>query len=381
MCQILQGPSKLVKALLLNTPGLLEDLHASNPDGFGVLYPTTSGPRIIKKLPRTAEDTRKIVKKLPDDDRPLAAHWRWRTHGLIDLENCHPYQVEGGAAIHNGVLNVVDTKGNPDRSDTWHFAREFLDGSMKALVNSPKLLDLVGEFIGGNRLVLMDDAGTMVLVNAYQGYVAQGVWIANEYAMDRSLVDLSYVKKAPSYGSWSGSRSYADDFDYEDEVGRFGHMDSGSYTGSGGEEYNQKATAEMWVEVIVEGDTDGAFSLLDGPNAAYNLRVLLTGLPVPRIDTESMGGMSDPYLKAAEYLVSGDIVALAAMCRDLREEVVAEVICYFSMWDGSSEEGSSEEGSSEGWPDDRDEGEDDLAEAHQGLLIKWEGHAEAHYAG
>lgn len=204
MCQIIQGPSAQIKQVLLNTEGLLEQLHKNNPDGWGALYHTTSGPKAIKKLPRSAADTRKLIEKLPSDDRSVALHWRWKTSGLVDQENAHPHFVDGGWLIHNGVLDI-DMSANPDRCDTHHFARAYLDGSMPLLVQSPKMIALLGEFIGNNRFVLMDDAGTMAIVNAHQGYTAQGLWFANDYSMSRSLVDPTYKKK-PVYSGFTSSQ-------------------------------------------------------------------------------------------------------------------------------------------------------------------------------
>jgi len=180
--------------VLLSTAGLLEALFERNGDGWGAMYHTTKGVKAIKKLPLTVEDTRKYIIKLPDDSRPVALHWRMKTSGKIDTENAHPHAVKGGWLIHNGVLDI-DMDSAPHMCDTYHFARQYLDGAVSSVIASPKLQSLVGDFIGNNRFVLMADDGRMCIINKDQGYEAQGLWFANDYSMPRKLVDPSYAPK------------------------------------------------------------------------------------------------------------------------------------------------------------------------------------------
>jgi hypothetical protein len=207
MCQIISGSSAQLKLVLLSTEGLLEELHKNNPDGWGAMYHTTKGVKAIKKLPATAEDTRKYIQKLPDDDRQVALHWRWRTSGNVDQHNAHPHQVVGGWLIHNGVLDV-DTDTKPEMCDTYHFARQYLDGVVPAVVGSNGLQTLIGEFIGNNRFVLMTDDGAMCIINKHQGYTAQDLWFANTYSMSRHRVDPTCPKPVVRPYQYNGFKSY-----------------------------------------------------------------------------------------------------------------------------------------------------------------------------
>lgn len=208
MCQIFAGPSAKVRSTLLNTATLLEALFDSNSDGWGAMYHTTSGIKAIKRLPRSVEDTRKYVEALPNDDRPVAVHWRMRTSGKIDTHNAHPHEAEGGYVIHNGVLRDVDMRSNPDLCDTIHFCRQYLDGNIDAIVRSERLQRMVGEFIGNNRFVILSADGQMCIVNKDQGYEVNGVWVANTYASPPELL-------IPEYRSYKGTYfgSYSDDRD------------------------------------------------------------------------------------------------------------------------------------------------------------------------
>lgn len=205
MCQIFAGPSANVRATLLNTPDLLDALFDNNPDGWGAMYHTVSGVKTVKKLPRTAEDTRKYVQALPNDGRPVAVHWRMRTSGDIDTLNAHPHRADGGFVIHNGVLRDVDMSSDPSKCDTIHFCRQYLDGSVEAIVRSEKLQRLLGEFIENNRFVLLSDSGQMCIVNKHQGYEVNGVWVANTYASPPELLIPSYGYHPRGFGAWRSS--------------------------------------------------------------------------------------------------------------------------------------------------------------------------------
>jgi predicted glutamine amidotransferase len=61
------------------------------------------------------------------DDREIAIHFRWTTHGKTDMLNCHPYDVIPGfiAMMHNGVLHTGNA-ADKNKSDTWHFIQGLL---------------------------------------------------------------------------------------------------------------------------------------------------------------------------------------------------------------------------------------------------------------
>jgi len=197
--------------VLLTTEGLLEELFLNNPDGWGAMYHTSKGVKALKLLPASVEDTRKYVQNLPNDNRLVALHWRWRTSGLVDQANAHPHKVQGGWLIHNGVLSI-STDTAPEMCDTHHYIRAYLDGSVAAIIKSKGLQQLIGEHIGNNRFVLLSDSGEMCIINEHQGYRAQGLWFANTYSMSRGLVDASYTKPV----QYAGFKSYPKASWYDD---------------------------------------------------------------------------------------------------------------------------------------------------------------------
>ena len=224
MCLIITGQSNKIRATLTNTHGLLGDIFASNPDGIGIMYATTKGLKIVKTLPKNYADAFALISKLPDDDRELAIHFRWTTHGNTDLNNCHPYDVVNGyvAMMHNGILHTGN-KADTTKSDTWHFIKDYLAEAVHehpALVHNAGYLTMIAEFIGDNRFVFMDGDGRMSHVNYDQGVEHDGMWFSNTYAWSPSRLIPNYFKSTKkAYKSYVYADAYYNSmYDEEDEL-------------------------------------------------------------------------------------------------------------------------------------------------------------------
>jgi hypothetical protein len=183
----------------------LADFYDYNSDGVGVMY-ATGGQLVIEKvLPKNAQQFIAFYRE-HIEGRACAYHLRMRTHGAIDLDNCHPYEVlnqrEHGLDLwlmHNGVLstgNAADTS----KSDTWHYIRDYL---RPMLTSNPdyaftqSFSDIVGTHIGAsNKLVLMDNLGRLAVVNRSSGVYWGGLWLSNTYAWSAS----KSVSKTPIKG-------------------------------------------------------------------------------------------------------------------------------------------------------------------------------------
>jgi hypothetical protein len=223
MCLIITGKSNKIRATLNNTKGLLDDIYTSNPDGIGIMYATSKGLKVIKTLPKSIAEASAFINRLPDDDRELAIHFRWTTHGNTDMENCHPYDVVTGyvAMMHNGVLHTGN-KADTTKSDTWHFIKDYLSEAVHdcpSLVHNNGFLTMVADLIGDNRFVFMDGDGRMSHVNYDQGVEHDGMWFSNTYAWVPSKLIPNYYKSSKKayktyYPSMYGDYGF-DDYDYE----------------------------------------------------------------------------------------------------------------------------------------------------------------------
>jgi hypothetical protein len=229
MCLIITGKSNKIRATLNNTKGLLDDIYTSNPDGIGIMYSTTKGLKVIKTLPKSLAEANAFINRLPDDDRELAIHFRWTTHGNTDMDNCHPYDVITGyvAMMHNGILHTGN-KADTTKSDTWHFIKDYLSEAVHecpSLVHNQGFLTMVADFIGDNRFVFMDGEGRMSHVNYDQGVEHDGMWFSNTYAWVPSKLIPNYYKSTKkSYKSYYPSMYNDYGLDYDDyEIASWNH--------------------------------------------------------------------------------------------------------------------------------------------------------------
>lgn len=183
----------------------LEDFYQSNEDGVGVMF-AHHGELIVKKLlPNSAQDLIQFYRE-NIQGRDCAFHLRMRTHGDIDLLNCHPYEVLNRAEhgidlwlMHNGVL-ATGNQADPRYSDTWHYINDFLKPILVAnpdFAFHPSFADLVGKHIGSsNKFVLMDNEGRQAVINQDSGVYWGGLWLSNTYAWNAP----DKVRKTPVIG-------------------------------------------------------------------------------------------------------------------------------------------------------------------------------------
>lgn len=229
----------------------LEDFYSSNSDGVGVMRVVDGELLIEKILPKNAQEFVDFYLN-HIDGHDCAFHLRMKTHGNIDMENCHPYEVfnksEHGVdmwLMHNGVLSTGN-QADVTKSDTWHYIRDYLRPMLANNIDfafTDAFADIIGEHIGAsNKFVIMDSRGRMQVVNHTSGVYWGGRWLSNTYAWSSPLnVSKTYVddlgkayeeietepkpkwtSQAGNYKSWSSGYSgyskwsrYGDD-EYDD---------------------------------------------------------------------------------------------------------------------------------------------------------------------
>jgi predicted glutamine amidotransferase len=189
----------------------LKDFYSYNADGVGVMFSDSDTLVIEKILPKNEKAFIKFYRK-HIQGRDCAFHLRMRTHGNIDLENCHPYMVLNMAEhgmdlwlMHNGILTTGNS-ADPSKSDTWHYIKDYL---RPMLVDNPEFAfhpsfaEIVGKHIGeSNKFVLMDNLGRQVIINEQAGVYWGGLWLSNEYAWsatynssDKPIDDLKLAQE------------------------------------------------------------------------------------------------------------------------------------------------------------------------------------------
>jgi hypothetical protein len=173
----------------------LIDFHASNSYVAGGMYSNNGALVIQKILPKSAQDFIEFYHS-SIKGKNCAFHLRMKTHGDIDLENCHPYEVLNQSdhgidlwLMHNGILSTGN-KANEKLSDTWHYINDYLKPMLAGnpdFAFHPAFKALIEDHIGGsNKFVLMDNEGRQVVINQSAGVYWAGVWLSNTYAWSAS---------------------------------------------------------------------------------------------------------------------------------------------------------------------------------------------------
>jgi predicted glutamine amidotransferase len=365
MCLIITGQSNKIRSTLLNTHGMLADIFSSNPDGIGIMYGSAKGLRVVKTLPKNLPDAQAFIRKLPTDDRDLAIHFRWTTHGHTDLSNCHPYDVTPGyiAMMHNGVLHTGNAKDTA-RSDTYHFIQDYLRDAVHeapSLVHNEGFLTMVAEFIGDNRFVFMDGEGRMSHVNYDQGIEHDGLWFSNTYAWSPTKLIPNYYssgKYTKRYASaYNKSYNAYLDGDYDDEMYGYRGHGSGLNTAL---THTPKAHEAGYNESDYDWDDEsGAVDSVAVTNAltvtnmstmlfeadVESIEYLLEEVPMTTINFIMGQFTATPTRFTSEHdltsyegdiyraLIDGDVAAMHDFLRDGRSAgIVAEVMCYYLEW-------------------------------------------------
>lgn len=197
----------------------LIDFYNRNRDGIGVMWAEDGYLQYNKILPANA---RQAVDFYNENARgkACAIHYRMRTHGDIDHENCHPYEVFGFEEasdmpmllMHNGVLHTGN-HADTSKSDTWHYIRTYLHKLIAhdpSLAFTPEFRDVIGRHIGSNRFVLMNHLGETSIVNESQGVRFRGAWMSNEYAWNAHKY-MPRIQTQARYNNWTsyGGEGYS----------------------------------------------------------------------------------------------------------------------------------------------------------------------------
>lgn len=342
MCLLISGKSNEIRATLLNTEGLLYDIYSSNSDGVGAMYVTSKRKlRTPKVLPRTLGECMAFIRQLPDDDRNLALHFRMKTHGHIDLTNCHPYDVIPGqiALMHNGILSQGN-KADPSKSDTWHYIKDVV---RPMLAEAPKMflnrawLNLIEEDIStSNRFAIMDSEGDLVILNKETGIEHAGLWFSNTYAWSPELLIPGYKKTYKFPKHWS---------QWDDDTYYGGRWHGGNVVALGSnpvgaadeedDELPDEAFSDLVWEVMASNDTAELADLL----VDYPLRTLTAVMDECYFSPSTAGyEPNKTEQELLDMLVKGDPVPLAWKIDRSGTatigKVVAEMMCWYGDWYG-----------------------------------------------
>lgn len=183
-----------------------KNMISRNSDGLGIMW--REGGRVkVDKVLGSPKEKFKLFQK--HRNKPyFAMHARLKTHGLINLDNCHPYEIlniDKGDSVdlylmHNGVLSdVPDTKNN--MSDTWHFVEYVIKPIAKAnldlLWNSAEFQTWLSKKLAGSKLLLMrsdtvEGQAPVLIFNEHAGTTESGCWLSNTYSTKTYHTNYNY---------------------------------------------------------------------------------------------------------------------------------------------------------------------------------------------
>jgi len=181
------------------TEEILQNCWDKNPDGAGFMYSEDNKLHVVKGLMTYNEF---LDAYSPHSDKNAALHFRIATHGGVNPENTHPFQINDNLAmVHNGIISAVKIH-DQGRSDTWHFTELYLK-KFHAMWKEPEFQDLVESYIGHSKLILMDNTGEVKIYKQNLGKWDSDCWFSNS-----SYETPKYVAPKSYYNSYKDTTWY-----------------------------------------------------------------------------------------------------------------------------------------------------------------------------
>lgn len=200
----------------------LERCYNSNPDGAGYMF-HKNDQLYVKKGFFDFNSFWKSYKR--DQKKECVIHFRIKTHGKINKDNCHPYLVNDKFAfVHNGVISGYS---DLNKSDTWLFNEDVIQPFVNKWGNLGLFEDpikkLIESRIGYSKLIFMDNEGNTKIFNEDKGYWDEGVWYSNtSYKKPAPVIAPPVTTKYPS--SYSKYYDFDKSWSYKKERMEIGEL-------------------------------------------------------------------------------------------------------------------------------------------------------------
>ncbi len=154
----------------------------NNPDGFGIVGKDELGQMHLSKdlLMSSCEKT---IREYESANMDFIAHFRFKTHGAIDVENTHPFKMLGQNYLaHNGVVGIATP--NADKSDTWHLVEAIKQARVKmSAKNLESFFRSNEKIIGSSKFAMLGSNINLTVFGHELGIVEDKIWYSNEYSL------------------------------------------------------------------------------------------------------------------------------------------------------------------------------------------------------
>lgn len=156
----------------------LWNAYTGNSDGWGIV--TVDGGKLKAWRGFGYAD---LGSRLDSITGPYCLHFRYATHGAVNIGNCHPFKVNKSLyMMHNGIIRIP--LADKARSDSWNFARHYVRPYVQTH-GMDNLITDAEQFIGqGNKLTFMTGDGEILIANESAGVWRGGMWFSNSYSFD-----------------------------------------------------------------------------------------------------------------------------------------------------------------------------------------------------
>ena len=137
-------------------------------------------------------------------------HFRYATHGTVDLQNVHPFKVnEDLHFCHNGIIDNVQISKKV--SDTRIFNRNILQRYHHNFLKDSKLMKKIKrKYLKGSKLVFLNQNNEHHIVNEDRGMWNKGIWFSNDGYKAKTFNLKTYSDSYGHYDSYYGS-TYCDE--------------------------------------------------------------------------------------------------------------------------------------------------------------------------
>lgn len=153
----------------------LKNGFEGNPDGAGIAV-AIDGKLIIEKF-LTYDSFIKYYRTVAGLGVTVV-HFRIGTQGTRGLENVHPFMIHDTAMFHNGIFHHEDLK-DLTKSDT-SMLSELLNELPDGWFYNKAILHLLEGYCGyASKLVFIDAAGDLEILNSKAGDFVDGRWYSN----------------------------------------------------------------------------------------------------------------------------------------------------------------------------------------------------------
>lgn len=116
--------------------------------------------------------------------RDYLIHMRIATHGTVDIDNVHPFRIgDDEVMAHNGIMHKVPDDKEKKKSDTRMFIEEILPQLPNLWLDTPLMVDMVGDWIGWSKLAFLttnpEYEFSWYIVNESKGEWVDKMWFSS----------------------------------------------------------------------------------------------------------------------------------------------------------------------------------------------------------